>query len=429
MGIIQAALGATLGTLADQWKDYFICESIEREVLVVRGTKLVTGRSSNRFGSDNIITEGSGIVVSDGQCAVIVDQGVVTNLIAKPGLYTFESSAEPSIFCGELNEQRLRLVFETMWERFKYGGAPGRDQRVYYFNLKEIMDNKFGTAVPIPFRVVDKNLGLDVDVSLRCHGVFSFKIVDPISFYTNVCGNVANQYDVQELQGQLKTEFIAALQPALARLSELEIRPYALPSHTQELCEVLNQELAKKWSQLRGISVVSVAINSITLPDEDAKLIKQKQFSAINKDPKMAAAVLTEAQAQAMQTAAANSGGAIQGFMGMGMAAQAGGMNAADLYKLGAQEHGGQTAAGWRCPECGALSQGKFCPQCGKPKPETKETWTCSCGTVNSGKFCSECGKPRPESTVHKCAKCGYTVSAGEKLPKFCPECGAPFAG
>lgn len=438
MGLIKAALGATLGTLADQWKDYFTCNALPADVLVVKGLKNVGHRSSNRYGDDNVISDGSGIVVADGQCAIIVDQGVVTEVVAEPGLFTFKTDAEPSIFVGELNEQKIRSVFDTMWRRFKYGGSTGRDHRLYYFNLKEILDNKFGTAVPVPFRVVDRNIGLDVDVSLRCNGVFSFKITDPISFYTNVCGNIASEYDVDEIQGQLKTEFISALQPALARLSDLEIRPYSIPSHVDELCKVMNQELSAKWSQLRGLDVVSIAINSVTLPEEDAKMIKDLQRGAVMRDPGMAAAQLTAAQAAAMQQAAQNSAGAMTGFMGMGMAQQAGGIQAADLYKMAAQNQQNNTpspakaesavpAGSWICPKCGNTSKGKFCSECGAPMPKV-DGWTCSCGAVNKGRFCSECGKPRPSGApVYQCDKCGWIPEDPHHPPKFCPECGDPF--
>ncbi|MBO6258246.1 MAG: SPFH domain-containing protein [Succinivibrio sp.] len=435
MGLIRAAVGATLGTLADQWKEYFTCNALEKDVLVVKGQKMLSGRSSNRYGSDNVISDGSGIVVADGQCAIIVDQGVVTELVAEPGLFTYSSSGEPSLFVGKLDEQKIKSVFLNMWERFKYGGAAGRDQRVYYFNVKEIIDNKFGTAVPIPFRVVDRNIGLDLDVSLRCNGVYSFRIIDPISFYTNVCGNIANQYDVDEIQGQLKSEFISALQPALAHLSDLEIRPYSLPSHVQELCDLMNTELSQKWSSLRGLSVVSIAINSVTLPDEDAQMVKQLQRGAVMRDPSMAAAQLAAAQAEAMKTAAGNSGGAMNGFMGVGMAQQAGGINVADLFKMAGERRAApaapapqpKAAGSWKC-ECGAENTGKFCQECGKPKPEEHKGWTCSCGAVNLGKFCSECGSRRPVGApIYQCDKCGWQPEDPHHPPKFCPECGDPF--
>ena len=429
MGVIKAAAGAVLGTLADQWKEYFSCNALDNDVLMIKGTKTVSSRSSNRYGSDNVISDGSGIVVADGQCAIIVCQGVVTEVMAQSGYYTYKSGEEPSIFAGELNEELLREIFNLMWRRFEFGGVAGRDQRVYYFNLKEITSNKFGTAVPVPFRVVDRNLGLDLDVSLRCNGVYSFKITDPISFYTNVCGNVASQYDVDELSSQLKSEFISALQPALAKLSDMEIRPYSIPSHVDDLCRYMNEQLSAKWSKLRGLSIVSVAINSVTLSDDDAKLIKELQSASIMKDPSMAAAQIAAAQANAMRRAAENPNGAVNGFMGMGMAQATGGMNVGDLFKM-ANSSQQQISDGWKC-RCGTLNKGKFCSSCGEKRPESASGtngWKCSCGQVNRGNFCTACGKRRPEgSPLYVCDKCGWVPDDPYNPPKFCPECGDRF--
>lgn len=395
MGLIRAAIGAAGGSLADQWKEFFYCEAMDNEVLVSKGRKRVSGRSSNR-GNDNIITNGSGIAVADGQCMIIVEQGKVVEVCAEPGEFTYDTSTEPTIFEGSLSEGILK-TFETVKKRFVLGGDTGKDQRIYYFNTKELVGNKFGTANPIPFRVVDRNIGLDIDVSVRCNGVYSYRITDPLLFYTNVCGNVENEYTADEISGQLKTEFISALQPAFGKLSAMEIRPSALPAHVDALCEAMNEALTKKWQQLRGLAVVSVAVNSVTLPEEDAELIKTAQKNAMFKDPTMAAATLAGAQADAMKAAASNTAGAMTGFMGMGMAGQAGGVNPQDLYRMGAQQQAKpqqtQPVQPWKC-SCGAVNQGKFCSECGSPRPA--EAWKCSCGTVNKGKFCSECGSPRP---------------------------------
>lgn len=424
MGLIKAAAGAFGGTMADQWKEFFYCEAIDNDVLVVKGEKRIGGRSSNKRGNDNIISNGSGIAVADGQCMIIVEQGKVVEVCAEPGEFTYDTSSEPSIFSGNLSEGILN-TFDTMKKRFAYGGDTGKDQRVYYFNTKELIGNKFGTANPIPFRVVDRNIGLDIDVSVRCNGVYSYRIVDPLLFYANVCGNVEQQYDRDQIQDQLKTEFVSALQPAFAQISELGIRPSAIPGHVNELCDAMNKELTQKWKEIRGLAIVSIALNPVTLPEEDAQLIKDAQKNAILRDPTMAAATLAGAQADAMKSAASNTAGAMTGFMGMGMAQQAGGANMQGLYQMGAQQAAQSAAqqstvapAGtWKC-ECGAENTGKFCAQCGKPKPQAG-VWTCSCGTQNTGKFCAECGKPRPQEEWT--CECG-TVNKG----KFCAECGRP---
>ena len=450
MGLIRAAISAVGGTMADQWKEFFICESLDADVLAVKGQKRIGSRSANKKGSDNLITSGSGIAVADGQCALIVEQGKIVEVCAEPGEYTYDASTEPTIFSGNLGSS-LDQVFDVIGKRFTYGGDTGKDQRIYYINTKELIDNKFGTPNPVPFRVVDRNIGLDVDVAVRCSGVYSYRISNPLLFYANVCGNIEQEYRREELDHQLKTEFISALQPAFAKISDLEIRPNALPGHVTELCDAMNEALTGKWANTRGITVVSVAIGTIDLPKEDAEMIKQAQKTAILRDPMMAAATLTEAQAGAMKTAAGNSAGAMTGFMGMGMAAQNGGMNAQNLYQMGAemaQHNAGQNqqnvssqphmtapgkggekeAAGkWTCA-CGAVNEKewKFCQECGKERPQ--EGWICSWGAENKGKFCTECGKPRPKGTpVYQCDKCGWKPEDPKNPPKFCPECGDPF--
>ena len=455
MGLIKAAMGSVGGVLADQWKEFFYCEAMPKELLVTKGVKRTSGRSSNTKGSDNIISNGSGIAVADGQCMLIVEQGKIVEVCAEPGQFTYDSSTEPSIFSGSLGKSILE-TFKTIGKRFTYGGDTGKDQRVYYINTKELLDNKFGTPNPIPFRVVDSKIGLDVDVSVRCSGVYSYKIADPLLFYTNVCGNVEGDYTRDQLDSQLKTEFISALQPAFGRLSELELRPNQIVAHNTDLENAMNATLSQKWGALRGLKVVSIALGSVTLPEEDAQMIKEAQRTAILRDPTMAAATLVGAQSDAMKTAAGNSAGAMTGFLGMGMAMNAGGgMNAQNLYAMGQKPQPqppqqdswkcscGNTATGKFCPNCGAKkpeakadgewvctcgtkNTGKFCTGCGAKKPE--EGWKCSCGAVNKGNFCSECGAKRPAGEpLYRCDKCGWEPEDPKHPPKFCPECGDPF--
>ena len=434
MGLISAGIGAIGGVLADQWKEFFYCDAIDKNVLVVKGQKRISGRSSNTKGNDNIISNGSLIAVADGQCMIIVEQGKIVEVCAEPGEFVYDTSTEPSIFTGKLGEG-IKNTFKLIGKRFTFGGDPGKDQRVYYFNTKEIVENKFGTPTPIPFRVVDRNIHLDIDVSVRCSGLYSYRIADPLLFYANVCGNVERDYTRDQIDSQLKTEFVSALQPAFARISELEVRPSALPGHAEELSDAMNVALSKKWGELRGLQVVSIAMNPITLSEEDAELIKKAQHAAIMRDPNMAAATLVEAQSQAMKDAAKNSAGAMTGFMGMGMAQQAGGANAANLFAMGQQQAAQQPAQPapaapaantWKC-ECGAENTGKFCIECGKPKPA--DGWACpKCGTVNKGRFCMECGEKKPAGEpLYKCDKCGWEPEDPKHPPKFCPECGDPF--
>ena len=432
MGLLQAGLGALGGVLADQWREFFYCEALDKDVLVAKGKKKITGRSSNTKGNDNIISNGSVIAVADGQCMIIVDQGKVAEICAEPGEFIYDTSTEPSIFYGSLGETILD-TFKAIGRRFTFGGDPGKDQRVYYFNLKEILDNKFGTANPVPFRVVDSRIGLDIDVSIRCNGVYSYKVTDPILFYTNVCGNVSSEYRRDEIDSQLKTEFISALQPAFGKLSDMELRPNQIVNHNTDLENAMNEVLSSKWGELRGIKIVSVALGSVTLPEEDQELIKNAQKAAMYRDPTMAAATLVGAQADAMKDAANNAGGAAVGFMGMNMAANAGGVNAQNLFAMGQQqsekaaaEAEAQKAAGaWTCA-CGTVNTGKFCSECGAKKPENG--WKCSCGAINKGKFCSECGAKKPAGEkLYKCDKCGWEPEDPSNPPKFCPECGDVF--
>lgn len=443
MGLIKAGMGALGGTLADQWKEFFYCESMPKEVLVTKGQKRTTGRSSNTKGNDNIISNGSGIAVADGQCMIIVEQGKVVEVCAEPGEFTYDTSTEPSIFSGNLGES-IKETFKTVGKRFTYGGDTGKDQRIYYFNTKEILENRFGTANPVPFRVVDSKIGLDIDVSIRCSGVYSYKIVAPLLFYSNVCGNVEQEYSREELDGTLKKEFISALQPAFGRLSEMELRPNQIVTHNTDLENAMNTALSEKWGALRGLKVVSIAFGSITLPDEDAELIKQAQRTAIMRDPTMAAATLVGAQADAMKTAAGNEAGAMTGFMGMGMAMNAagGGMNAQNLFATGQQQQAQQAAqtpqptpapqaapaaGGWKCA-CGTTVTGNFCPNCGTKRPAEDEGWTCSCGAVNKGKFCTNCGAKKPAGApLYRCDKCGWEPEDPKNPPRFCPECGDIF--
>ncbi len=452
MGLIKAVIGAVGGTLADTWKEYIVCDSMPADVLVVKGQNKAGKRSSNTRGSENVITDGSGIVVADGQCMIIVDQGRVVEICAEPGEYTYDMSTSPSLFSGSLGKSILN-TFKEMGQRIAHGGEASNDQRVYYFNTKELVDNKFGTPTPVPFRVVDNNIGLDIDITVRCNGVFSYKISDPILFYTNVCGNISRAYTREDIDKQLKAEFLNALQPAFAKISAMGIRYSALPGHTMELSDAMNEVLSSKWKELRGLSVVSVAINSISAPKEDEDMIKEMQKTAVYRNANMAGAALVGAQAEAMKTAAGNSGGAMTGFMGMNMAAQAGGVNAQNLFAMG-QQQSQQTTNGWSCScgvtntgkfciECGkpkpapqgtwtcscsASNTGKFCIECGKPKPQTADGWNCSCGAVNKGKFCIECGKPKPAGApLYKCDKCGWEPEDPTNPPKFCPECADPF--
>jgi membrane protease subunit (stomatin/prohibitin family) len=442
MGLIKAAAGAVGGMLADQWKEFFYCDALDMDTLVVNGQKRTSSRSSNTKGNDNIISNGSGIAVADGQCMIIVEQGKVVEVCAEPGEFTYDTSSEPSIFAGSLGES-IKETFRVIGKRFTYGGDTAKDQRIYYFNTKEIMDNKFGTPNPIMFRIVDSRINLDMEADVRCNGVYSYRIIDPILFYTNVCANVADEFRRDRIDGQLKTEFVDALAAGFGALTALELRPSQINSHTRELKDAMNAELSKDWAEKRGITIVSIGMNPVSLSPEDAEALKRYQRAyTTGRDPSMAGGVLVDSMAGAMGDAASNAGGAMNGFVGMGMGMNMMGGQASSLFAMGQGQQPQQPAQGpnpqfaqpaapaapeapampaadsWPCA-CGAVNTGKFCTNCGQPKPEPAG-WTCACGAQNSGNFCTNCGSPKPAAPV-VCPKCGFKPEPGTK---FCPNCG-----
>jgi membrane protease subunit (stomatin/prohibitin family) len=440
MGLLQAGIGALSGVLADQWREYFYCDSMPENVLMTKGVKRTGSRNANTKGEDNIITNGSIIAVNEGQCMMIVEQGAIVEFSAQAGEFVWDNSTEPSIFYGNLSDN-LKSTWEILKKRFTFGANPAKDQRIYYFNTKEIIGNKYGTANPVPFRVVYNNIGagLELEVSVKCFGEYSYKITNPMLFYKNVCSNVTDSYTRDRIDSQMRSEMMTALQPAFARISDMGIKYSSLPGHTTELAQCLNEELSAKWRDLRGIEMVSLGISSIKASDEDEQRIKELQQSAALRDPTMAAAYLASSQGAAMQNAAKNEGaGAFAAFAGINMAQGMGG-NVGNLFQMGQQQQQYQQPAqqpvqqaapaanGWKC-ECGAVNTGKFCMECGKPQPKA-EGWTCTnCGAVNKGKFCMECGAKKPDSApLYKCDKCGWEPNDPKNPPKFCPQCGDPF--
>ena len=434
MGLIRAGLNAAGSVLADQWKEFFTCDAMSEGVLALKGRKSGGRRSINNKGSDNIITSGSVILVADGQCMMIVDQGKIVEFAAEPGEYTYDASSSPSVFNGNFGDSLGKSINE-FGKRFTFGAEPSKDQRIYYFNTKEITGNKYGTPSPIPFRVVDNNVGLDMDVRLRCFGVFSYRICDPVLFYKHVCGNISEPYTRSRLDEQLRSELLGALGMAFGRISEMGIRYSALQMHTMELADTLNDILSKKWRDKRGLEIVDIGISSMTPLDEDVARVQQYQSATAFRTPQMAAQQLARSQDQSMRDAANNAGGAALGFMGMNMAQQAGGNAAAQFFQMAQQQQAAAptpaapaaSAGSWKCPSCGATVTGKFCPECGAKKPED-QGWVCACGSVNKGKFCPECGAKKPAGVPqYRCDKCGWEPPKGTKPPKFCPECGDPF--
>ena len=433
MGILKVGVGAAQGVLADSWREYFYCDAMDVDVLAKKGEQRQSKRGFNTKKSENIISNGSIIVVNEGQCMMIVEQGKVVEVCAEAGEFVYDSATEPSLFYGDLKES-IKESFRQFGKRVGFGGDPAGDQRIYYFNTKEILGNRYGTSNPVPFRVVDTNIGLDIDIAIRCHGEYAYHIIDPILFYKNICGNITDTYIRDNMESQLKSEMLTALQPAFGKLSAMGIRYSALPAHTMELSQALNEVLAEKWGGRYGIEITSIGVNSVKASDEDEAMIKELQRNATLRNPSMAAAHLVNAQAEAMQAAAANpNAGPMMAFAGMNLANQSGGMNAGQLFQMAAQQQSQTqqpqtpTRTGWTC-SCGATGNtGNFCTECGAKKPE-ENVWICECGSHNKGRFCPQCGKPKPAGVPqYRCDKCGWEPEDPTKPPRFCPECGDPF--
>ncbi len=442
MGLLTAAKDTVTSLLKDQWREYFYCPSMSDAVLMTKGVN--RNKNGNNNGTDNIISNGSIVVVNEGQCIVIVDQGAVVDICAQAGEFVYDTSTEPSLLYGDLGEN-VKKSFETLYRRFTFAGDTAKDQRVYFFNTKVIQKNLFGTATPIPFRLVDKNVGLDMDTTLRCNGEYSFKLVDPILFYKEFAGNVSGDYKTSELTGsQMKTELLTALAASLDDLVNEGVRYAQLSTSTEKISAKLREKLAPVWLEKRGIELQSLGFNSLTIPKEDEEAFKAAQKQAVYKNADMRAANLNEAMAEAMVGAAKNtSTGPMMAFAGLNMAQMAAGGAYQAAEQAAAAEAAQRAAAapqtaavvagaaapvlGWTC-SCGhAGNTGRFCSECGAPKP-SDAGWTCSCGTVNQGKFCSNCGAKKPAGApLYKCDKCGFEPEDPAHPPKFCPECGDPF--
>lgn len=442
MGLIEAVKNAGRDIFADTWREYFYCDSLDDDILMVKAQKRVSGKSSNKKGTDNIISNGSVIAVNEGQCMLIVDQGAIVDICAQPGEFIYDSSTEPSIFYGSLGES-LGDSFKSFGRRVSFGGDVGKDQRVYFVNIKQISGNKYGTQQPIPFRLYYPNLNIDRPVQLRCSGEYVFKITDPVLFYKEEAGNVVSEYEKSDLvQNTLRPEFVNALRSVLGDYAQKGIRYDELTYHSEEICTALQEKLSQKWTETRGITLVSIEL-SPSIPEKDLESIQKFSDKQYYNNMQNAFGALVESQAEGTMMAAQNKGGAMLGFMGMNMAQQKGGFTAQDMLAMAQGQQGmpqqgiqqmqsgavAQSTApvtdGWTCT-CGAVNNGKFCTECGTPKPA--DGWTCSCGAVNKGKFCPECGAKKPaEALLYRCDKCGWEPEDPKNPPKFCPECGDRF--
>ncbi len=446
MGLIKMAKDALGGYLDDALSlEYFYCNSLSSDLLMVKGEKQITKNRNNNKGNDNIITNHSVISVNVGQCMLIVDQGKIVEFCAEPGEFVYDTSSEPSLFVGSLGEN-LRASFRQFGKRFTFGGNTGKDQRVYYINTKEVMNNLYGTPNPIPFHFVAKNTGFELETTVKCNGQYTFKIVDPILFYTNVAGNVVEDYNKNDtLMSAMKAELLTKLPMALSQIAGEGVLPYQVPMHMEEVTAFLKEGLSQQWAETRGIEVVSMTMAAPIVPQEDLDKINKWNDTFVLTNAGMASARQTEAYTKALENMG-NGGGegdkasAMNGAMGMmGMAMMQnmmnngmGGMFGTPQPRKEPQMKPASTVAegavlGWTCV-CGKEdNRGKFCQECGLPKP-AMDGWTCACGHVNQGKFCTECGRKKPDGApLYRCDKCGWEPEDPAHPPKFCPECGDVF--
>lgn len=432
MGLIKSLMTATGSTLADEWIDYYYCDSLQDGVLLKKAQKQHSKDTSNTKGNENIITNGSRIAVNEGQFMIIVDDGKVVDFTDEPGTYTFDSSTEPSLFYGGFGKGLID-TFKKIGGRFTTGGDVAHDQRVYFINKKDIVNNKFGTSTPIPFR--DSEFGITVDI--KCYGEYVYKIVDPLMFYSSLCGNVVDEFTVEEIDEQFLSDFLAALNPALGAVAMQKISYDMLPGATTQISQAIAEQLRTNWGEANGINVTRVSIASVTPTGESAEMIKSAQKDRLYAmNPSMQGARMNEAASEAIVTAAGNEAGAINGFMGMGFVGQAGNMfgastNPTQYGNMGQMNTPVNPTQPPVQPQPAPVEQPTITEpaQTEQPAPASQPVQSapssaCSnCGAIVLGKFCQECGTPAVPQPKF-CSNCGAEVTG-----KFCGECGTKFEG
>ena len=408
MGLIKAAISAGSSTLADQWLEYVYCERMEDNVLMRRGVPKKGG--SNTKGNENIITNGSKIVVGEDQFLVVVADGKIIDFTAEAGYYTFDQGTEPSMFYGGFGKGLINS-FKKFGERFTTGGVAPHDQRVYFINTRYIKGNKFGTSTPIPFR--DSEFGITVDI--RCYGEYVMQVTDPIAFYHTYGGNVEEEYVIDDsFRNTFLADFLQALQPALAKVAAQKVSYDMLPGAVTEISGAVKECLQSTWGD-QGINVDRVSIASATPTEESAQAIKAAQGDRLYAmNPAMQGARANAAASEAIKTAAGNEAGAMTGFMGMGMINQGGAMFGANMSAQSQSNTGMESMN---------VAGGGVQEQPVKQEEKVEEGVKCpNCGATIKGNFCVECGTKKPEETTEKhCSNCGNKVNNDSK---FCPNCG-----
>lgn len=417
MGFIRAAVGSVGGVLADSWLEYITADDMGANTLITRGVQITRGkRGSNTKGTPGTISNGSKIEVGPNQMMILMDSGRIVDYCAEEGCYEVFQSSAPSMFNGELGD-----AVKDTFQRFKFGGQPSSTQQVFYINLQEIRGIKFGTRNALQYFDGFYNAELFV----RCHGAYSIKITDPLKFFMEAVPRNVQHLEFSEMGEQFNSEFLTALQAAIGQMAVDGVRISALPSKTMELSKYMANVLDEDWKQARGMEIVSVGVSSISYDDESKALINMRNQGAMMSDANIREGYVQSSIAKGLQDAGSNTAGAGQAFMAMGMGMQGAGnfmasasaTNAQQMQQQQMQQQTQQAAGSWTC-SCGAVSQGKFCTNCGSKKPEPAGSWTCSCGAANTGNFCTNCGGRKPNDGTWIC-NCG-TQNTGN----FCTNCG-----
>lgn len=380
MGLVSIAASSMKGALQDIWRDYFYVDSMPDDILVIRASKRTNKKKKNNE-DDNVISNGSIIAVNDGQCAIITLNGTIQEICSQAGEFVYNQSTEPSMLCDGFIKDTL-TSFST---RFKFGGGLPQECRVYYINTKEIFGMHFGTTNPLSFRVVDKRAGIDIDIRLRMAGAFTIKVINPVTLYQNVTGNVIDCYKTEKITGQLRAELLSAMTSALAVLSTKGIRYSDIMIHVNELEIAAREVLHEIWQEDRGIQLENIVIASVAPVDEDLALIQQLQRNATFTDSRLAQANMMSAQMDAIRSAASNSAGALTGFMGMGMA-----MNSMPMFQNQMQPM--QTVQ-----QHSYMNNSRDCNVDTSVKEMIREEWHCECGRLLpvDFEFCPKCGRSR----------------------------------
>lgn len=424
MGIIKAFVGAISGGLADQWEEVIEAGDMSDTTVFVKGVKVRANdkrnerRSSNKKGTSDLISNGSIIQVKENQFMILTDGGKIVDYTAEPGYFKVDNSSAPSLFNGEFG----KAIAES-FSRIKFGGVTPLKQEAYFINLQEIKGIKFGTRNPVNYFDNFYN----AELFLRAHGTYSIKVTDPIKFYSEVIPKNAERVDISEINEQYMSEFLEGLTAAMNRMSADGIRISYVASKSTELSKYMATELDEGWRNMRGFEVQSVGIASVSYDEDSKKLINMRNQGAMLGDASVREGYVQGAVARGFEAAGSNANGATGAFVGMGMGmgatgnfmASASETNREQMKRDAERREATAAADGWTC-KCGAKNTGKFCSECGSPRPEAPATWTCKCGAKNTGKFCSECGSPRPEGEW-VCPGCGKKNAADVK---FCPDCG-----